>query len=191
MAPRRRVLAAFLIALLVGAAHGQENAIGLFSDIRGCPCESRDEAPGLITVTVLHVGSPGSKASRFSAPLPSCFQVTWITDQPAFPVVIGNSQTGVTIGYDHCRTGTFQILTILYFGNGMTGECCYYPVLPDPASPTGRIEVADCNDQLIFGQGWAEYVNYTSNCVCIAGIEYCFPVAVETATWGKIKSLYE
>ncbi|MEJ2722783.1 MAG: hypothetical protein P8181_16845 [bacterium] len=149
-----------------------------------------DAAPGLISVTVLHVDSPGAKASRFWAPRPSCFYVTYLSDTAVFPTTIGSSQTGVTIGYDHCRTGTFQILTINYFGQGMTPECCYYPVLADPAEPSGQVVVADCNDQLVYAYGMAEYINSTWNCVCYAGPEYCFPVAVDPATWGRVKALY-
>jgi hypothetical protein len=36
-----------------------------------------------------------------------------------------------------------------------------------------------------------EIINSTSECQCYAGPEYCYPVAVEAATWGKVKSLYE
>lgn len=190
MRPFQWFLTALLVLFAAQAVGAQENAIGLFSDIRGCPCEIMDVAPGLITVTVLHVNSPGAKASRFWVPTPSCFIATFLADTAVFPVTIGSSQTGVTIGYDKCRTGTFQILTIRYFGQGMTGECCYYPVLPDPAEPSGRVVVADCNDQLVFGTGWAEYINSSLNCVCIAGPEYCFPVAVDPATWGRVKALY-
>ena len=191
MIPKWWVLAVVVMIFAAASIHAQENVIGLFSDSRGCPCEITDHVPALITVAVLHVGSPGAVASQFSAPRPSCFQVFHLSDVTVFPVTIGSSQTGVAIGYDQCRTGTFQILTINYFGQGMTGECCYYPVLPDPNSASGQVEVVDCDNQVLNRYGWAEYVNATLSCVCFAGPEYCYPVAAEPVTWGKIKSLYE
>ena len=191
MTPNRWVLTTVLILCAVGTVHAQENVIGLFSDSRGCPCEITDYVPGLITVAVLHVGSPGAVASQFSAPSPSCFQALHIGDVEVFPITIGSSQTGVAIGYEQCMTGTFQILTINYFGQGMTGECCYYPVLPDPNTASGQVEVVDCDNQLLYRYGWGDYVNSTSACPCYVGLEYCYPVAVETVTWGRIKALYE
>ena len=175
---------------VIRIGHAQES-IGVFSDARGCPCELTDRgSAGLLTVTILHVNSPGAKASQFSAPRPSCLNVTHLYDTPVF-TTIGNSQTGVAIGYGQCLTGTFQILTITYFAQGLTPDCCYYEVLPDPSSPSGAIEVFDCNDQLVFPPGWYDIVNSTESCQCYAGFEYCYPVAVESSTWGRVKALYE
>jgi hypothetical protein len=187
----RWLMIAVFILCAVGEAHAQENVIGLFSDSRGCPCEITDVTSGLITVAVLHVGSPGAVASQFSAPKPACFNVSWLSDTKVFPLTIGTSQDGVAVGYEQCMTGTFQILTINYFGSGTTPECCYYPVVPDPYVASGEVEVVDCYNQLLYRYGWAEYINSTPACQCYAGHEYCYPVAVEAVTWGKIKSLYE
>ncbi|UCH83997.1 MAG: hypothetical protein JSW50_16445 [Candidatus Latescibacterota bacterium] len=169
------------------------DAIALFSDTRGCPCEITDRAgtPGLINIAVLQVNTPGAKASQFSAPMPACFGALYITETPIFPITIGNSQDGIAIGYGGCRTGTFQILNIVFFGQGLTPDCCFYPLLPDPYAASGRIEVVDCDDEVVFASGWGDMINMTSQCVCLVGLEHCYPVATERATWGKIKALYE
>jgi hypothetical protein len=112
-------------------------------------------------------------------------------DTPVFPITLGNSQTGVAINYGQCMTGTFQILSITYFGQGTSWPCCYLEVRPDPAALSGSIDVYDCNDQLQIGYGWGDIVNSDSTCPCNVGLEYCYPVAVEEHTWGKIKSLFE
>lgn len=182
------VLAAVLI--LSGTTAAQPEYIGIFSDTRGCPCEIVDRAPGVINIVVLHLQSSGAKASQFSVPQPNCFNATFLFDTAVFPITLGASQTGIAISYEQCMTGTFQILSMTYFGQGTTWPCCTIDVRPDPYALSGNIDIYDCNDQLQLGYGWADIINSDSTCPCTAGLEYCYPVAVEEHTWGKIKSLY-
>lgn len=100
-----------------------------------------------------------------------------------YPVAIGNSQTGVAIGYGACVPSPIHVLTINYFGGGATQECCYYPVLPDPNIASGQIEVVNCDQYLVYGNGMTSVVNPTDGC-------FCGGISVKESTWGKVKSLY-
>ena len=64
--------------------------------------------------------------------------VTYLGESSPFGVVIGNSQTGVSIGYGACLSGTIQLLTVRFFGQGLTEPCCVYPVGPDRRTRRAR-----------------------------------------------------
>ena len=133
--------------------------VGVYANTDGSDCNIRDLAPGLLEVYVVHNNIPGATACQFSAPIPACMAgVAWLSDTPEFPVVIGNSQTGVSIGYGECLTSPIHVMTITYFGSGLTQACCYYEVLPDPSAASGRIEVVDCNSLLLYADGMTSIV---------------------------------
>ncbi|UCG53348.1 MAG: hypothetical protein JSW58_07285 [Candidatus Latescibacterota bacterium] len=173
----------------IGSGHAED--IGVFKDTGGCFCLLYDTSPGLMTVTVLHVNSQGATGSRFAAPMSSCMHlVTWLSDTAVFSGTVGNSQDGVSIDYDQCITGNFQILTINYFVQGYTEECCWYGIEPDPGASSGQVEVVDCEDQVVFVLGMDDLINSSANCACLMP-PFCYPVAIESSTWGKIKALFQ
>ena len=116
----------------------------------------------------------------------------WImlSSSSPFPTVIGSPLTGVIVNYDECKTGTFLVLTMDFFVQGQTEECCYYSVEPDPAVSSGRIEVANCNDEIVYVFGGQDLINSNTQCVCAPGPVTCHPVPVNESTWGSIKNLY-
>ncbi len=119
-----------LLSLCVGAAFGQAGTIGIFSDKTGTNPYITDGAPGLLTVYVVHVATgrgDGVPVRRRRSRLVSRRRTCRIPI--AFPVTIGNSQTGVSIGYGNCRVGTIHVQTISYFASGTTPSCCSYHVL--------------------------------------------------------------
>jgi hypothetical protein len=99
-----------------------------------------------------------------------------------YPVTIGNSQSGVAIGYGACVPSPNHILTIQYFGSGLTGPCCLYKVYPDPFIPSAQIEVVDCANNILFATGGAALINPDATCTCY--------VAAEETTWGKMKAIF-
>ena len=156
-------------------------SLGIYADVLGADCNLPDQTPGLTTYHVVHLCSAGVTASAYRAPKPACFTGTWMSDTNIFPVTIGNSQDGVSIGYGACRTGPLHVQSIVFFANGNTPECCLYPVLGMPAS--GNVEVVDCANTLISAYGVTSVVNATGGCPCGS-------VRVEESTWGRVKSLY-
>ncbi|UCG51714.1 MAG: hypothetical protein JSW58_16265 [Candidatus Latescibacterota bacterium] len=178
---KRILLVAMVCALVVSPAFGQAGSIGLFSDVTGTDCNLYDQQQGLCSFHIVHVMSPGATACQFSAPQPACLQATYLSD--TFPImVVGNTQTGVAIGYGACVSSPIHVGDINYFCQGLTASCCYYPVLPDPNIPSGQIDVMDCNLNLVYATGGVGIINPDESCEC--------DVAVEDSTWGAVKALY-
>ncbi len=153
---KSKILVAIAVLTLVGlplAAHAQ--MIGLFADQVGTNPFIQD-IPGLVTIYVVVVNSPPMTAVQFSAPLPACFTgVTYLSDATTFPIILGNSQTGVSVGFGGCVSSPIQVLAINVLAQGLTDPtvCCLHPILPDPSVPSGKIEFFDCTSTLVFGTG--------------------------------------
>jgi hypothetical protein len=163
--------------------YGQGGVISVSSDPAGTSCNLTDKTAGICTYYVIHTETSGAGGVVFSAPIPTCFAVTWISDEPVFPVTLGDSQSGVTVAYGSCRSGPVHILTVKFFCQGLTGACCAYWVLPDPRVESGKIEVSDCGLNLLYATGGKAVVNGTTECPC--------QQASEASSWGRVKSLYE
>jgi hypothetical protein len=169
------------IWLVAGLAYG--DTIGLYADNLGTSCNIGESYP-LTYVYVVHVSPGGATASEFMAPKPACWTgAMWMQDIEIYGMP-GNSQTGKSIGYGSCVTGTIHILTIVYFAQGTAEPCCVYPVLPAPWSPGGEVLIADCDLNPVTAIGLASTVNGDSTCPC------GYPVSVDETTWGSVKALY-
>ena len=132
------------LALAVsGASAGTEANIGLYQDESGSSC-SFANVTGMVTVyVVVKPGVGGTHAVRFAAPIPSCFDATFVTETTApLVVAIGSSQTGISLAHGNCQTQPFSALAITYFSSGGTTPCCEFPIVPDPF--TGEVEAVDC-----------------------------------------------
>jgi hypothetical protein len=161
--------------------------LGIYDDNMGTNCNIVTTAPGLKSVYVLHTRTDGATACQFSAPKPPCWtNAVYLSDTDLFPVTIGNSQTGKSLGYGTCRVGTVYLIAINYFIQGAPAQfCCPYPVLPDPQVPSGRIEIVNCDFITLYGYGATAVVNPDASCPCESP-----PVRVEESTWGRVKALY-
>ncbi len=163
---------------------GEAGVIGVFEDPQATRCNLFDPAPGLMTVYIVHVLTAGAAASQFAAPMPSCMTgATYLGETSPFMVVLGNTQTGVAIAYRGCLGGTIHLLTVRYFVQGMSQNCCEFPVVADPHLPSGRIEVSSCDFEVVYAAGAHATINPTSSCACGS-------VRVEETTWGQIKAIY-
>jgi hypothetical protein len=100
-----------------------------------------------------------------------------------FPVTLGTTQTGVSVAFGVCRSGTIPLLTVRFFGAGLSQPCCVYPVVPDTFHGRTEILMVDCVPQEHAAGGAHATVNPNSSCPCSS-------VKTVDATWGKIKSLY-
>jgi hypothetical protein len=172
------------IWLATGLAHA--DTVGIYADQYGSSCNI-GAGYGLTYVYVIHVSTGGATASAFMAPKPACWTgATWIGDSTPYcaGVGCGDSQTGIVLVYGACRIGTIHVLTISYLKEGSSQSCCLYPLLPDPRSPGGQIEVADCDYSVMPATGMMSMVNGNAACPC------GYPVLVEEKTWGSVKALY-
>ena len=118
----------------------------------------------------------------FSVPVPGCYTGLYLADQQQFPVTVGNSQTGVSVGYGACLGEPINVIGVQLFNSGTTPPCCQWDVLPDPNLPSGNIEVVDCGGGLVTANGKPGFINGDANCPCT--------VATEDATWGQVKQIY-
>lgn len=179
---KKALLLTVALMLCAGAAFAQYGTIGLYGDMGGTSCWLNDKVAGLTPYYVVHMNTVSAAAAEFAAPKPACLLATWLSDTNAFPVTIGNSQTGVSIGYGSCRAAPVLILTLNYFTAGTTPACCLYPVLPHPIN--GGPWMVDCTQtQYPVGTNIA-VVNGNETCTCES-------VPTEDTTWGGVKALYE
>jgi hypothetical protein len=154
----------------------------LSSDRTGTSCNLADRTGGICAYYVVHMEAIGATAVSFSAPVPSCFSGTWLSDTPTYPVTLGNSQSGVSVGYGSCLSSPIHVLTISFFCQGTTGDCCEYRVLPRPDALSGQVEVVDCSETLMYGSGGRAVINGNPGCPC--------GESSEDSTWGRVKTLY-
>jgi hypothetical protein len=140
--------------------------IGLYSDAGGVNCFIEDYIPNVVNVYVVHTSPEGSWASQFSAPIPLSSGMIWLGESSPF-TVFGNSQTGVIVSYGAPQFGQILILQMQFFGQGFSPTCTPYPVLPDPAEPTGQIVVSDINQDIQIATGGVAMINGNSiDCPC-------------------------
>ncbi|MDH4337488.1 MAG: T9SS type A sorting domain-containing protein [Candidatus Krumholzibacteria bacterium] len=151
-----------------------QSSIGIYSDVSGSSCSLSDNGQGFINgYVVVRPGQEGVSAAQFSAPPPPCFTGTYVGDQQApGTLVLGNSQTGVSVSLLVCSATPTHVLTIQYFGYGTTPACCEYPVLPDPAEDS--VKIVDCFFNETAAAGVVGRVNADGSCPC-AGNSPPFP----------------
>jgi hypothetical protein len=156
----RMTVVVFLVAVvgLPVTVMAQYAWVGLWEDPSATTCGITDQSAGWKPIYVVVSESSGITATQFSAPKPSCFPATFLSDTQVFPVTLGNSQTGVSIGFGACKTSRVHCLTMNYFTTGTTEGCCPYRVLPHPSVESGEVEFADCDFNVFFGQGRATAV---------------------------------
>jgi len=140
-----------------------------------------------VEVYVFTFSDAGVMATQFSAPKPACMAgATYLADLNVFPVTLGNSQSGVSIGFGQCETYYCHVLTIQYFMTGATVGCCPYWVLPHPNAESGKVEFVDCAQQLFFGTPEATYVSNTANSPPLVGNPEPNPGALQQALDTKL-----
>ncbi len=158
--------------------------VGLYADPTGLNCSIIYGGIGLVPIYVVHTHTGGATGCEFAAPKPACWtNATYLSDTDPFPIQIGNSQTGKSVGYGSCRTSATVVTTINYFVlTPPTQSCCSYPVLAHPVS--GHIWVVDCADNLLDARGAEAIIYPNGTCLCEA------VVRVEETTWGRLKAMY-
>ena len=183
---KRVLVLSLMLVLAASSVFAQAGAINLFATPAGLSCDLFDTVPGIFFAYAVHVLSPGATASQWSAPVPGCMiAAIWLSDTPVFGVTIGNSQTGVSIGYGGCLGSPIHVLTITLFAQALTTPCCVWSVLPNPNVPSGQIEVVDCGNNLLFSPSApSAVVNPNPTCMCQP------PLAAEETTWGQVKAIY-
>jgi hypothetical protein len=150
--------------------------IGVFTDAAGSNNRFPDPQ-GVIQVHFIHNNHGGASACQFMLD-PGETNWSFLGDTWSFPTVIGTSIGGVSIAYGGCRPAPTYLGSASFFGTGST-VCRQIRIVPDPAAPSGQIEVVDCVFTKVFGQGGVGHVT----CEDVG-------IPVQHTTWGRIKSMY-
>jgi len=163
--------------------------IEIFADAGGSQCSITDDGLGVRSVYVFHTGNTSATASEFSVPRPDCWTgATWVGDviAPGF-LRIGTAQTDLTIAYAGCVDLPVFIARVDFAVTGKAPPCCKVQVAP-AASPavTDVLEVTCDFETRAVGTGAPVVVNPPGSCQCDAPTS----LRTESATWGKVKSLF-
>jgi hypothetical protein len=181
---KRLLLLTFVMMLGATLAFAQPGRVALYGDAGAVSC-GIPSGTGLIPVYVFHIGTSAATGCQYSAPKPVCMTGgSWLADTNPFPVTIGSSQTGVSIGYGTCRAEPILVQTIQYFVAAATPPCCIYEVLPDPTADPPGLYMVDCSENLFSPVGQSGVINEQAACLC-ADI-----IPVQESSWGQIKALY-
>ncbi len=182
----------FAMALMLCAGAASAHHIGLYTDQTGLTqnCTATPTPGGPYAVYVVHkfnVG--GTKGSRFMvtgiSPAPTGTFYTGYSMLNGF-ININPPEIGISCAYGFCDLAQdFGILQLNFFITGAIPACSGLSIVPDPAEPSGDIVYADCLDVAFSATGGQFF--FTADGTCLDCKE---PTAVQTSTWGKVKSLY-
>ena len=178
---RIALIAVILSALIVAGAGAQVGKIELYADATMSGCELVDQGTTLMVVHAFYTG-PLSTGVRFIAPKPSCWLgATWVGDTSTY-TAIGNSQTDWSIAFAACLSAPVHVGQSNYFATGGAEPCCEVVAM---ASLFGFV-YTDCwfGEYPLSNGGQKVVINPNESCRCQS------PLAIETTTWGGVKSLY-
>lgn len=180
---KRSLLLALAFVLFAGTASAQAGSITIYGDMDFMDCRIEDKIPSLVQMYVVHAYAVEVTGSRWKMKS-NCNQMMYISEVSDFSVT-GNTRTGISVDYGVCLVSPVLVVTVNWFGEGLTPDCCFVWIRPDPAAPSGEIEAVDCFDNVLTASGGAGIINSTSNCTC----DCCNPV--EATTWGRVKALFQ
>ncbi len=161
-------LVCFVLAPL--AALASSPTIGLYTDSGGSNCSFSGNAGGLVDAYV--IVKPGSANGltgvRFKAPIPACFNGTFVSETvPPGPFVkIGTSTNDISMGFASCLTTPVYALQITYLNDGTTpAPCCEFPVVK--GANAEFLMVTDCDFVEVPAAGVVAHFNADASCPCV------------------------
>lgn len=185
----KSLLLALLLVVVAVPVFAQDR-IELYADRQMAACSIVEPlSPPIVQVHIFLTGPVGATGVRFTAARPACWVgATWLGDalEPG-NVNVSNSQYDWSIAFGGCTVSTepYYIGAISYLISNQALPCCI--VSAYPSDPMLYFKFTDCN----FGEHQLEptksiVVNPNESCGCQSGIK----LAVESTSWGKVKSLY-
>ena len=183
---RKTLLTTMVFVLIASVAVAQTGWVGIFADPAGASCELSDATPGLMSVYVVHMAAEAT-ACQFSAPAPNGYMgaTSYLNDTAVFPVTVGTSALGVSVGYGACLTSPVHALTLNVFAQNAAAQCCEWRVQVDPN--VGFLGVVDCNF-VTQPTGHAGTAFWNASGGACEG--QCGETPTQETTWGKVKTLF-
>ena len=187
--------AAVVVALLPSISAGDILYVSAFPVAQFCRVQ---DSPGIVTVYLFHIASPGTLTTRFRLASSPGVTMTYVSEAINVPLHSGGTQTGLTICYGDCTVGELLIASVSYMAYGTGSACGSLQIVPHPGAQT--VDSIDCAgipqavriEDASVGPG-------LGSCGCPrahafsgtpGGYLTCEPVATSPSTWGAIKSLY-
>lgn len=188
----KRIVLLSIIALVMAAAvYAQDfGSIMVFADDQMSSCNMTVTGAGQITVHIFVAnGITPSNGCFYQLVEGGGFSGVFGSDAPqgAWPVVLGNSRDGVTVGYGTCVDPPIYVFQTTYFVTSVPPPCAYLRVERHPDLPQFTLPgVLDCSDPFPLEYevpGGQLTFNPDGTCLC--------DVPNHPSTWGKIKAIYE
>lgn len=176
---RSIVVAALLLVVCTGLSLAQTPTVRIYFDT-GLTAQSKNCPPGGGLDSMFVVAQAfGSLIGGLELAINFPGTMTWVADVGTPPVTIGDSPTGISMGWPVPENafGRFRAYMILFTWNcngcGVTDD----PAVVVPRPSTGFVGAASFPTyQLISAVGMTSLV--------------CATVPVEETTWGRVKALY-
>ena len=160
------LLALTLLVVSSSGAVAQQAQIGIYNDENRSSCSLSDAGSGLITAYVV-VNANGLTGVRFSIPKPDCFNATWVSESSDY-ILIGDSQSDISIATGGCRQGVTHLLTIQYQKTSPTAACCELQV--KAAGGQNGILFTDCAFTELPLAAKSAFINGNESCACTPGL---------------------
>ncbi len=180
---RTLLVSGALLALQSGLVMAQGGKIDLYADATMSNCELVDDGAGVRSVHVFFTG-PEVYGVGIYVPVPACWPGTqWhgdILQEEWIHIGLSNDVYGLSVAFGACLQPPVHVAEIRYLTTGTASTCCELRALP----PITDFYV-DCSYQSHeWEPGQSVVINPDDTCPCQQ------PLAVESTTWGRVKSLY-
>lgn len=181
-----KVLKLLALAVLCAAPAEAGNRIELYGTHDRTSCFiSEPVSPPIVQIHVFLAGDFNATGVRFTAPKPSCWVgATWLGDALRSGLAAGQSQGDWSIGFGKCvdTSAPYYIGAISYLISNQALACCEYDALPSVQFAWTDCEFVEYDLE----ESKSALINPDESCGCQAGTT----LAIESTTWGKVKSLY-
>jgi hypothetical protein len=180
----RTLILSLSIVICTSLVFGQAGVIGLYVDPPVyIDCTFMDYGPALVPIYVVHKWNPGATASRWMIQPRDGWNCIYINEVVHMSASTGATMTGISLEYGGCYPSDILLTTVNFFCQGVSPPCASLWIVPDPAAPSGAIEVVGCDFVTRSGAGYGLSVN---DYICW----FCgYPV--NAPSWGQIKALYQ
>jgi hypothetical protein len=163
-------LSIIAIVVVAAPAHGQiAGMVSVYADAQGTSCNVTDvEESSIVTLYVIHQNASDVSASQFMVTPVNGANMTWLSDISAYTTT-GDSHTGIGVDYGGCTSTPGQILTINYFGQGLSSFCSGYDIVASPVAKAGAnpgFFAYDCSSNEMLPSGSGVMVNPNVSCAC-------------------------
>lgn len=156
---------------------------------------------------VLHDNFQAASIVRFAMQTGPGFTGIFLAGDTGIYPAIGIVDQGIIVCYNACLPPPVTVMSLTFFFPGGSSTCSTIDIIPDPNTSSGRVEVVDCQQNILLGNGASIFINDNGfTCPCFVASETppasepiqsdtgslaaCLTIPTVPTTWGSIKALY-